>query len=271
MLFDLRARGRRRTVQGVYLALALLMGGGLVLFGVGTGNSGGGLLNGLGGGPGSSAQSSFVSKQEQAAVRQTKLNPTDPAAWSGLVKARYAAAAQGSNFDTSTNTYTPAGRKVLGQAAQAWQQYLKLTKKPDPDLAVLAARAYDATGNFKNEASTWELVTAANPTVSTYYQNLALAAWQAGETNLGDLSSAKAVSLAPKAARFELKHTMSQLRTQALGASAGAITPTPGAAATTPAATTPAATTPATTTPAATTKKPAASSSKKKSKARSHH
>ena len=32
MLFDLRGRGRRRTVQAVYLSLALLLGGGLVLF-----------------------------------------------------------------------------------------------------------------------------------------------------------------------------------------------------------------------------------------------
>ena len=27
MLFDLRGRGRRRTVQAIYLSLALLMGG----------------------------------------------------------------------------------------------------------------------------------------------------------------------------------------------------------------------------------------------------
>jgi hypothetical protein len=45
MLFDLRSRGRRRTVQAVYLTLAILMGGGLVLFGVGAGNGIGGLLN----------------------------------------------------------------------------------------------------------------------------------------------------------------------------------------------------------------------------------
>jgi len=34
MLFDLHGR-RRRVVQATYLALAVLMGGGLVLFGVG--------------------------------------------------------------------------------------------------------------------------------------------------------------------------------------------------------------------------------------------
>jgi hypothetical protein len=269
MLFDLRSRGRRRTVQAVYLVLALVLGGGLVLFGVGNGNGVGGILNAFNGSGNGGVQSAFVSKQEQVAVRQTKLKPTDPVAWSALVKARYAAAAQGTNFDTATNNYTAAGRKVLGQATQAWERYLKLAKKPDASLAVLAARAYDATGSFKNEATTWEIVTAANPTVSTYFENLALAAWQAGETNLGDLASAKAVSVAPKATRFELKHTLSQLRTQALGAAAStATTTTP----TTPAATT--TTTPATTTttPAATTKtkKPAAHSGKNKSKAKTH-
>ena len=41
MLFDLRGRGRRRTVQAIYLSLAILMGGGLVLFGIGSDQSGG--------------------------------------------------------------------------------------------------------------------------------------------------------------------------------------------------------------------------------------
>jgi hypothetical protein len=42
MLFDLRGSGRRRTVKIVYVTLAFLMGGGLVLFGIG----GGGALSG---------------------------------------------------------------------------------------------------------------------------------------------------------------------------------------------------------------------------------
>ena len=44
MLFDLRGRGRRRTVQVIYLILALLLGGGLVLFGIG-GDVQGGLFD----------------------------------------------------------------------------------------------------------------------------------------------------------------------------------------------------------------------------------
>ena len=62
MLFDLRSRGRRRTVQATYLGLALLMGGGLVLFGVGTGGGGGGLLNAFGGGSTGACVSSMSSR-----------------------------------------------------------------------------------------------------------------------------------------------------------------------------------------------------------------
>ena len=105
-----------------------------------------------------------MSKQEQQAVRQTKLHPHDPAAWSALAKARYSASSQGSNFNSTTGTYSSAGKKVLAQVDQAWERYLTLTKKPDADLAILAARAYDANGDFKKEAATWQIVSAANPT-----------------------------------------------------------------------------------------------------------
>ena len=44
MLFDLRGRGRRRAVKIIYLGLAILLGGGLVFFGVG-GNVQGGLFD----------------------------------------------------------------------------------------------------------------------------------------------------------------------------------------------------------------------------------
>ena len=51
MLFDLRGRGRRRTVKTIYVGLALLMGGGLVLFGIG-GHTSGGLFDAFSGGGG---------------------------------------------------------------------------------------------------------------------------------------------------------------------------------------------------------------------------
>src|SRR5438270_7370934 len=110
MLFDLRSRGRRRTVQGVYLGLALLMGGGLVLFGVGAGNGFGGILNAFTGSGSPGAQKQVVSGAERTALRQTQLQPTNPAAWSNLVQARWTNAGQGSNYDTATQTYTASGK-----------------------------------------------------------------------------------------------------------------------------------------------------------------
>ncbi len=132
MLFDLRSRGRRRTVQAVYLGLALLMGGGLVLFGVGTGNGNGGLLNAFSGGGSSGAQVQALSSQEKAALKQTRLSPNDPNAWAALVSARWDNASTGSNYDSSTNTFTAGGKKELAATVAAWQRYLHLTKSPTP-------------------------------------------------------------------------------------------------------------------------------------------
>jgi len=218
MLFDLRGRGRRRTVQTIYLGLALLMGGGLVLFGVGAGNGFGGILNAFNG-SGSGAQKQEISLQQKQAAEQTKLHPTSPAAWEALVQAEYTAAGQGNDYNTNTNAYTALGKSELASAMVAWQRYLTLTKKPDPNLAVLAARAYDGIGQFKDEAAAWQIVTAANPGVPTYYEDLAAAAYQAKNLPLGDLAAAKAVSLVPKAQRLELKNQLKELRSEVAPAS----------------------------------------------------
>src|SRR5437764_6580849 len=101
MLFDLRGRGRRTTVRGVYLALAILMGGGLILFGVGTGVGGGGLLNAFGGGNGNSKP--VVSQAQKDALAATRQRPNDPQAWSQLVQAYDAAAKQ--DYNPSTGAF----------------------------------------------------------------------------------------------------------------------------------------------------------------------
>src|SRR5947209_6509624 len=113
MLFDLRSRGRRRTVQTVYLGLAVLMAGGLVLFGVGAGNGVGGLLNAFTNNGSSGAAKQVVSQQEKAALRATQLNPQNAAAWGQLLEARWTSAGQGSDFNASTGTFTALGKKEL--------------------------------------------------------------------------------------------------------------------------------------------------------------
>jgi len=213
MLFDLRSRGRRRTVQGVYLGLALLMGGGLVLFGVGAGNGFGGILNAFTGNGSSGAQKQVVSAQEQAALKQTQQDPSNPAGWAALVQARWTTATQAPDFNTNTGAFTASGNKELTTATQAWEKYLTLTKSPDQNLAVLAARAYTALGNYAGAASAWEILANAAPTNAKAFECLAATAYAAKQTRKGDLAAAKAVSLVPKAQQLATKQTLQQAKT----------------------------------------------------------
>ncbi|MBV9356213.1 MAG: hypothetical protein JO023_11875, partial [Chloroflexi bacterium] len=156
MLFDLRSRGRRRTVQAVYLFLAVLIGGGLVLFGVGAGNGLGGLLNGLTGNGSTAGQQSVVSQQEKSAIKATQLNPSSAAAWANLVQARWATA-RSSSADVNANTgqFTTAGKNELTALGADYQRYKALTKQPDPNIAILAARAYQYLANYSAAADAW--------------------------------------------------------------------------------------------------------------------
>ena len=212
MLFDLRGRGRRRTVQGIYLGLALLMGGGLVLFGVGTGVGGGGLLNALTGSSGSGSQKSVVSGAEKQALAATRQRPNDPSAWAQLVQARWTNAGQGSNYDPSTLTYTASGKNELSQLGQDWQRYLKLAKKPDPSLAILAARAYAQLGDYAGAAGAWQVQTLADPSAAKGYECLAASAYAAKQTRKGDLAAAKAISLVPKGTGLAIKQQLQQAK-----------------------------------------------------------
>lgn len=213
MLFDLRSRGRRRTVQGVYLGLAILMGGGLVLFGVGAGNGLGGLLNAFNGSGSGSAQTQVVSQQEKDAIKATQTDPNSAAAWASLLQARWTTAGQGADYNANTGTFTTAGKNELNLAAQDWQRYLQLTKNPDPDLAVLAAHVYEGLQNFSGEANAWQVYTAANPNTPKGYECLAASAYAASETRVGDLATDKALTLVPKAQQALVKNQLNQAKT----------------------------------------------------------
>jgi hypothetical protein len=212
MLFDLRSRGRRRTVQVVYLGLAILIGGGLVLFGVGTGSSGGGLLNGLTGN-GSNQQSAQISAQEKTALAQTRKNPGSPGAWADLISARWENASS-VGYDQTTGTYTASGRTELQGVTSAWQHYVGLTKTPDTTVATLAARAYGQLGDYSGEAGAWEAETTAAPSEAKGYECLALSAYAAKQTRVGDLALAKLEGLVPKAQAKAIATQVETAKTQ---------------------------------------------------------
>ena len=213
MLFDLRSRGRRRTVQVIYLGLAILIGGGLVLFGVGSGTGGGGLLNGIGGNGSSGSQTSAISRQATAAEKAAARNPTSAAAWSAVVSADYAASQQTGALNPTTGAYTAEGKRYLNATVAAWQRYTQLNKNPGTDISILAARALGALCQYAQEGNAWENVIQNNPTQAKGYECLAASAYAAKQTRKGDLAAAKAESLVPKLQRLSLKQALATAKT----------------------------------------------------------
>jgi hypothetical protein len=222
MLFDLRGSGRRRIVKIVYITLAFLMGGGLVLFGIGGGGGiSGGLVDAITGTSGGSDTSgSRFRKQEATALAQTKANPQDAAAWAALARARFQLAGSGANFDQSKQDFTAKGRSQLQSAGDAWERYLALNpKKPDDRVASLMVQAYGALNKPDKAAEAQEVITEARPTAATYSQ-LAIFAYEAGQTRKGDLAKDKAIQLTPKDMRQALKGQLDQAKQAATQAAA---------------------------------------------------
>jgi hypothetical protein len=227
MLFDLRSRGRRTTVKIIYGSLALLMVVGLVGLGVGTGNSGGILDAGQNGGSGGGSVVSNTALK--SALKAVKKNPS-AGNWMSLMQAYYSDAGDGSNYDSTTDTYTKGGKKQLALAAGAWNQYLKVATSAEKSgtqalqNAFFAADVYQALGQYVNETNTWDLaVQASGGGTAAYkpYLCLAYSAYAAKQTSKGDLAAAKAVALTPKASQATTKTALKSASTSATTAQEG--------------------------------------------------
>jgi tetratricopeptide (TPR) repeat protein len=203
MLFDLRGRGRRRTVQVIYLSLAILMGGGLVLFGIG-GATSGGLLDAIqGGGGGSSSNSGDVfTKRVENLQKRTQANPQDSAAWAQLADLRFQLATTGENYDQNTRAFTDKGRAELRRAATAWQRHLALSpEKPNTRAAADMVQAYGDAGlrQYGEAVKALEFVIDATPKPQfAQYEQLAVLAHGAKQDRKSQLAEEKAVQLAGK-------------------------------------------------------------------------
>jgi len=221
MLFDLRGSGRRRTVKVVYITLAFLMGGGLVLFGIG-GDVSGGLVDAIternsGGDTGTKR----FEEREQRLVVKVRANPNDAASYAELARVRTQLASTGDNYDPQKNTYTKAGRAELQNAAAAWEKYLALNpKQPDDRVASLMVQTYGTLGQPANAATAQEVITEARPSAATFSQ-LAVFAYAAKQTRKGDLARAEALQLTPKDERAALKGQLDQAKAQAAGGQQG--------------------------------------------------
>jgi hypothetical protein len=214
VLFDLRGRGRRRTVKAVYVTLAFLMGGGLVLFGIG-GDVSGGLVDAITerGGGGDTGSDRFR-KQEEQLVAKVRANPQDAPSYAQLARVRFQLAGQGENYDPNTNQYTRDGQAKLREAAAAWEKHLGLDPpRPDDRVAGLMVQAYTALNNAEQAVRAQEIVAEARQSAGTY-SSLAVLAYQAGQTRKGDLAKDKALELTPKDMREQLKGQLEAAKAQ---------------------------------------------------------
>jgi hypothetical protein len=229
MLFDVRG-GRRRVIQVIYLSLAILMGGGLVLFGIGGGTNGG-LFDAFSGSNGTTSSDKTLVRRADAAAKRARLDPKNAPLWAALARARYQVAGQGSNFNQTAGTFTASGKRELALVEQAWDRYLALDpSKPDDGVASLMAQVFGpgALNKADKAAQAIEIVAAARPSPNAY-ATLAQFAYQAGQLRKGDLAAAKAVALSPKDQRASIKDRLAGLKSSATtpkvpGAAAGATT-----------------------------------------------
>src|SRR3954453_6865504 len=231
MLFDLRSAGRRRTVKAVYLGLALLMFLGFVGFSIGSSGLSGGIGDAITGngssGGGANAATQRLTTDIQSAQRRADAAPADAVAWATLARARLRYASVGDNFDAAKSDYTAAGKRQLSAAGTAWDKYLALDPpKPDEGLARQMIQAFLSLSKPDKAVSAQEIVAQSEPTQQTF-TNLALLAYQANQTRKGDLAAKKAISLAPKSDRKDLKTQLDSAKSQAIGQQLQQSQPTP--------------------------------------------
>src|ERR687893_822484 len=167
MLFDLRGR-RRRAVQATYLTLAVLMGGGLVLFGIG-GDVSGGLFDAFSDRSGSGSASEDLEERIDQREERLSANPQNEAALKALLRDYHALA--GAQLPAGGGPYPEEAKDELREAGQYWQR-----------------RIVAEDGNdFQSYLALVQLSTAA------------------GDERTADLAAQKAVDLAPEGLKKQVR------------------------------------------------------------------
>jgi hypothetical protein len=235
MLFDLKGK-RRRAVQGTYLTLAVLMGAGLVLFGIGS-STNGGLGDLFNGGGGSNKGNTIVQKKIDAAEKQLQANPRNAAALGDVIRGHYQLAS--TSADPNTGVFSKDAQGDLQQAANEWQRYLSTNpKKIDIGLARVMVQAYSGlaqlSGSGQATASRyWAGASEASELIAGQQQNsanyiaLVQYATLAGQTNKADLAGKKAIALAPKSQRKAVQQQVASAKAAGSSQAGGGGSATP--------------------------------------------
>ncbi len=198
-------------MQAVYLGLAILIGGGLIFFGVGTGTNSGGALNAINQASGTANGLNVYNNKIKSAQQQIAKNPNAAAGYLALAQAKYGLATA-SDFNSTNNSYTDSGQALIAQAQAAWNKYLAIAKNPDVSTAQEMAQALLLSKQYTDAAAAQQIVTLANQSTASDWKLLAAYSYIAGQNDKGDLAAARAVSLTPKAQQATLKLQLAQYK-----------------------------------------------------------
>jgi hypothetical protein len=212
MLFDLRGR-RRRVVQFVYLSLALLMGGGLVLFGIG-GDVTGGLFDAFSDRGGGGNPNSVLEQRVERLEKRVQANPDDQEALQSLVRDYFNLAL--ASQEAGQARVPAEGRDELRRSAAAWQRYVDAADgEPSASTARFALQVYDVGAlNQPAEAQEAAAIIARSENDSASYLQLVAYASLAKDKRTADLATTRAVDLAPKGQRKTVEQQAKQLKKQ---------------------------------------------------------
>lgn len=225
MLFDLQGK-RKRLIQVIYALLALLMGGGLVLLGIG-GEVSGGLLDALTSRQGIEAGN--LTDEVERLEERAEAEPNNAQVLSMLIRARYAAG--NAQFELDENNIpqmTPEARSEFELAAEDWRKYLALEPDPvDPNTAQLVANALFALAQAGSDGSSIRVNAAAAADAQEYFaaarpnvnalSNLAIYSFFGNDFERGDAAVKRLIERSPNpAAEQRNRQQMREYRRQAV-------------------------------------------------------
>lgn len=187
-------------VKTVYLFLAVLIGVGLVGFGVGTGGNFGGLFNAASSGGGSGSGNGPYIKVLDKAKKKAAKDPKSAAAWLAVGEAAYNLV-QLPDYYVVDEGFTKAGFAVLPEIKKAWNNYLalnpaKLSNYFASEVALVFGPAPTGVQEYATLESAQEVVAETDPTYSNYL-DLCDYAYDANQPNQAVLACDHAIAIAP--------------------------------------------------------------------------
>lgn len=207
MLFDLQGP-RKTAVKAIYLGLAILMAGGLVLFGVGSSVQGG-LADVFSSSGGAGELQSQVEKSEEAVAA----DPKSTKALENLIADRYALAGDPENYNQEKQTFSKEGKAQLTAMTKNWATLQKIDPTPTVNTASYAVSAYLGLEDAKGAQKAQAIVAEKQPTASNYLALLQFALYS-GDSLAATGAEIKAKELATKDQQSEVAQQIKTLKKQ---------------------------------------------------------